>query len=161
MTATELYPGSYTGPSDQEVVLALRRMASARAQLLAAERAAAARPAEVEARRKDDIEEAHTDLMWTLAQSLTTARRGRSARNRQIEAAEAREREVLHRYGYESFLDYLTDRTGDPTADVHLALARREFDDAQAAWTSLQDDIESALPTVVIDLTGDGPRTIT
>lgn len=160
MTATDLYLDSYTGPSDQEVVLALRRMASARAQLLAAERAAAARPVEARARNVE-IEEAHTDLLWTIAQSLATSRRARSGRNRQIEAAEAREREVLRRYGYDSFLDYLTDRTVDTEDDVHLALARREFDDASTAWSRLQDDIESALPTVVIDLTGDDPRTIT
>jgi hypothetical protein len=159
MIATEVLRDSYTGPSDQEVVLALQRMASGRAQLLAAERAEST-SVDTSTHRNDEIEEAHADLLWRLAQSLTSARRARSPRSRSLEAAEAREQAVLTRFGYESFRHYLDDRTSAPTTDVHLVLARREYDDAQASWERLLEEMDAGLPTVVIDLTGDDPRTI-
>ena len=64
------------------------------------------------------------------------------------------------RHGYGTFREYLAARTSTPTTDVHLTLARKEYEDAQAAWERLQSEMEAAEPTMVIDLTGETPRPI-
>ena len=59
-----------------------------------------------------------------------------------------------------SFREYLTARNSTQTADVHLTLARREYEESQGAWERLQSVMEAAEPTMVIDLTGETPRPI-
>ncbi len=160
MAAFDGYDPSYTGPSDHEVVALLQRMASARAQLLQAEQAASSAGAnEVFNRRNDAIEEAHADLLWAQAQLCASVKDTRA--RRELEQAEAREKAVLRRFGYSSFRDYLKDRTSPPTTDLHLQLARKEYEAAQTEWENLQREIAAAtLPTLVIDVTGDAPRPI-
>ena len=64
-----------TGPSDREVVALLQRLASARAQLLQAEQAVEqAGPDLGVAARNDEIEEAHTELLWAQAELITAAK---------------------------------------------------------------------------------------
>jgi hypothetical protein len=153
-----------TGPSDKEVVALLQRLASARAHLIQAEQAAddAAPDAARAAERNDDIEEAHTELLWAQAQFITAAKEDRA--RRAVDAAKLKERQVLRRFGFSSFRDYLTARTSVPTTDVHLEVARREFESAQADWDLIAQelaDAEVVAPaTVVLDLTGDNPRRI-
>jgi len=159
MATADAFDGAYTGPSDREVVEVLQRMASARAQLMNAERAAVGHtPSQAEAERVDEIEEAHADLLWAQAQMLTSTKNLR--KTKAVESAMSREADTLRRHGYGSFRDYLTARTSTPTADVHLTLARREYEEAQATWEQLQAEMEAAEPTMVIDLTGDTPRPI-
>lgn len=153
-----------TGPSDKEVVALLQRLASARAHLIQAEQAAddAAPDTARAAERNDDIEEAHTELLWAQAQFITAAKEDRA--RRAVDAAKLKERQVLRRFGFSSFRDYLTARTSVPTTDVHLEVARREFESAQADWDLIAQelaDAEVVAPaTVVLDLTGDNPRRI-
>ena len=160
MATADAFDGAYTGPSDREVVTVLQRMASARAQLMNAERSAdGAQPrSPAETKRIDDIEEAHADTLWAQAQMLTSTKNLR--KTKAVETALTRERSTLKRHGYANFRDYLTARTSTPTADVHLTLARREYEDAQCAWEGLQAEMEAAEPTMVIDLTGETPRPI-
>jgi hypothetical protein len=159
MAAFDSYDPTYTGPSDHEVVAMLQRMASARAQLLKAEQAAADADRSVANRRNDEIEEAHADLLWAQAQLCASVKDSRA--RREVELAEAREKAVLRRFGYSSFRDYLKDRTSPPTTDLHLQLARKEYEAAQNEWENLQREIAAAtLPTLVIDVTGDTPRPI-
>jgi hypothetical protein len=159
MAAFDSYDPTYTGPSDHEVVATLQRMASARAQLLKAEQAAADAGRSVANRRNDEIEEAHADLLWAQAQLCASVKDSRA--RREVELAEAREKAVLRRFGYSSFRDYLKDRTSPPTTDLHLQLARKEYEAAQTEWENLQREIAAAtLPTLVIDVTGDTPRPI-
>ena len=114
------------------------------------------------AERNDDIEEAHTELLWAQAQFITAAKEDRA--RRAVDAAKLKERQVLRRFGFSSFRDYLTARTSVPTTDVHLEVARREFESAQADWDLIAQelaDAEVVAPaTVVLDLTGDNPRRI-
>jgi hypothetical protein len=159
MATTDAFNGAYTGPSDQEVVAVLQRMASARAQLMKAEQTAESNdPTHEVVKRVDEIEQAHADVLWAQAEMLTSTRNLR--KTKAAEAAVQRERTILKRHGYSSFRDYLTARTSTPTSDIHLTLARREYEDAQGAWERLQAEIEAAEPTMVIDLTGDHPRPI-
>lgn len=160
MAAYDSYDPTYTGPSDREVVALLQRMASARAQLLKAEQAAAGSDrAKVANRRIDAIEEAHADLLWAQAQLCASVKDAQA--RREVEKAEAREKATLRRFGYSSFRDYLKDRTSPPTTDLHLQLARKEYEAAQTAWENLQREIAAAtLPTVVIDVTDGTPRPI-
>ena len=158
MTTFDRLLDAPVGPTDSEVGGLLQRMASARAQLLKAEQAAAASDRAV-TRRIDAIEEAHADVLWAQARLLASTRAGKAAAA--VDAAVTKEKAVLKRYGYPSFRDYLAERTSPPTEDVHLALARREYEDAQAAWELLQHDVVAAGgPTVILDLTGDEPRRI-
>lgn len=159
MANADAFNGSYTGPSDREVVAVLQRMASARAQLMNAERSAeASDPAQPANKRVDEIEEAHADLLWAQAELLTSTKHLRKTKG--VEAAADRERRALKKRGYHTFREYLGDRTSTPTTDVHLTLARREYEEAQAAWERLQAEMEAAEPTTVIDLTGETPRPI-
>jgi hypothetical protein len=150
--------GVEVGPTDAEIVGLLRRIASARAHLAQAEQRAAeaqrrsVRPEILERNRA--IEHAHAERLWAQA-DLLCGRRGRA--ERAVRVAEARERAVLTRYGFSSFAEYLAERNATPTSDLHLELARREYEDAQAAWERLQ---EAMAPTLIIDLTGDEPRVI-
>ena len=152
------------GPSDKEVVALLQRLASARAQLLQAEHAAdeAGPDAGSAAARNDEIEEAHTELLWAQAQFITAAKEQRA--QKAVQAAKLKEKQVLRRSGFSSFRDYLTARTSVPTSDIHLEVARREFAAAQAEWDSISLEVaiaeDAASPTVVLDLTGDNPRRI-
>jgi hypothetical protein len=145
------------GPSDREVVEALQRIASAQAHLrLAESRAAEEHDPAIEAQlsaRNREIELAHAELLWSQAALLSTRRNGKVEQDA-IDAA-ARERSILTRHGFSSFRDYLQQRNAVPTTDTHLALARREFGAAQAAWQQLQ---RAMAPTMIIDLTGDEPR---
>lgn len=145
------------GPSDREVVEALQRIASAQAHLrLAESRAAEESDPVVEARlaaRNREIEMAHAELLWSQAALLST-RRNAKVEQEAVDAA-ARERAILGEHGFGSFRDYLQQRNEVPTTDTHLALARREYDAAQAAWAQLQ---RAMAPTMIIDLTGDEPR---
>ena len=153
-----------TGPSDKEVVALLQRLASARAHLIQAEQAAeeAAPGAGRAAERNDHIEEAHTELLWAQAQLITAQKEQRA--QKAVDQAKAREKQVLRRSGFATFRDYLNDRTSTPTTDIHLEVARREYEAAQAEWDLLSNEVvtaeESAAPTIVLDLTGDDPRRI-
>ena len=146
------------GPSDREIVAILQRIASAQAHLAHAERRAAEAhrralsPEIVERNRA--IEQAHTERLWAQAE-LLTGRRRRAERAARV--AEAREQAVLTRYGFSSFAEYLAERNATPTSDLHLELARREYEDARAAWERLQ---EAMAPTLIIDLTGEEPRVL-
>lgn len=152
------------GPSDKEVVALLQRLASARAHLIQAEQAAeeAAPGAARAAERNDHIEEAHTELLWAQAQFITASKEDRA--RKAVEGAKLKERQALRRFGFGSFRDYLAARTSVPTTDVHLEVARREFESAQAEWDGIAQELavaEAAVPaTVVLDLTGDNPRRI-
>lgn len=147
------------GPSDKEVVEMLQRVASARAHLSLAEQRArevAGTPRSVltdDANRS--IENAHTDVLWAQAGMITERRQGRALKALRI--AHVREKAVLQRYGYTSFRDYLSQRNSVPTEDVHLELARREYDAAQQSWEDLQGEFA---PTLIVDLTGDEPRVV-
>jgi len=145
------------GPSDREVVEALQRIASAHAHLSLAESRAAEdndprASAELTARSRE-IETAHTELIWAQAALLSVRRNTKVERD--AANAAAHERDVLTRHGFNSFRDYLRQRNQVPTNDTHLALARREFEAAQASWEQLQ---RAMAPTMIIDLTGDEPR---
>ena len=159
MTTIHAFQSAYTGPSDREVVAVLQRMASARAQLMQAERLAdRSSPGRSVSSRVDEIEEAHADLLWAQAEMLTSTKKLR--RTKAVEAASRREQLFLRKHGFNSFCEYLKARTGTPTRDVHLTIARREYEDAQETWDRLQAEIDAADPTVVIDLTGDEPRAL-
>ncbi len=105
--------------------------------------------------------------MWAQAQLITASRQDRA--RQALEAALRRERMVLKRQGYLSFREYLADRTSIPTTDLHLEVARREYEAAQAEWDLLQAELAraeesgesprfSTAPTIVIDFTGHTPR---
>ncbi|MCB1260600.1 MAG: hypothetical protein R2699_08875 [Acidimicrobiales bacterium] len=150
--------GAVRGPSDRELVELLQRMAAARAHLLQAEEAAEG-AGDVIPARNDAIEEARADVLWAQAQLCTSKRTSRAERD--VAAAVAKEKTVLRRFGYSSFKDYLRDRTSTPTADVHLQVARAEYQAAQTDWERAQADMLAArVPTAVVDLTGDAPRSI-
>lgn len=147
-----------TGWSDREVVELLQRLAAARAHLLAAEQTAADAGMVIPA-RNDAIEEARADLLWAQAQLCSAGRKGRA--ERAVSAAASHEKTVLRRFGYSSFRDYLRDRTSTPTEDVHLQLARAEYQAAQTEWEQVQQALAAnQSPTMVVDLTGDAPRSI-
>jgi hypothetical protein len=159
MATTDALHGSYTGPSDREVVAVLQRMASARAQLMQAEQSAELTDPNPEpSKRVDELEEAHADLLWAQAEMLTSAKNLR--RTKVAEAAVNREQQALRRHGYATFREYVLARTSSPTSNAHLTLARREYEEAQLAWERLQDEIEVAAPTMIIDLTDGEPRHI-
>jgi hypothetical protein len=159
MATTDALHGSYTGPSDREVVAVLQRMASARAQLMQAEQSAGlSDPAQPPPKRVDEIEEAHADVLWAQAEMLTSAKNLR--KTKAAESAVNKERQALKRHGYANVREYVTARTSTPTRDVHLTLARVEYEEAQLAWERLQDEIEVAEPTMIIDLTEGEPRHI-
>jgi hypothetical protein len=159
MATTDVLHGSYTGPSDREVVAVLQRVASARAQLLQAEQAAEqSEPDQPPSKRVEAIEEAHADVLWAQAEMLTSAKNLR--KTKAAEAAVQRERQALQQHGYAIFRDYVVARTSPPTQDAYLTLARVEYEEAQMAWDRLQDEIEVASPTLIIDLTDGEPRHI-
>lgn len=143
-------------PTDREVVTALRRLAAAQAQLLAAEQAHGRRNRLGDGpRRLPEVEEARVALLWVQADLLTSPRAGR--RRRAVADADLRLADLLRRHGFRSFDDYVSVRRDQATEpDPGLDLARREYDAAQRAWTDLQG--EFAERTVVIDLTGHEPR---
>jgi hypothetical protein len=148
------------GPSDREVIAVLQRMASARAHLTHAEHQAEAerRPAPTRsggAARNRTIEDAHAEVIWAQAAVITTRRPGKAGK--ELEVAQAREVALLERHGFRSFRDYLDKRNAVPTNDVHLELARREYESAQESWEMLQ---AALAPTVILDLTGESPRVI-
>jgi hypothetical protein len=145
------------GPSDREIVGLLQRLASAKAQLLQAEQMATVhRPSPVAAgARNHEIEDAHAELLWAQAQLLTAQRENKA--QKALEQAKERERQALRRYGFNAFREYLDDRTSTPTSDIHLEVARREYESAQAGWRAIQHAIgrsPAGGPGGVIDLTG-------
>jgi cell division septum initiation protein DivIVA len=152
--------GLQQGPSDREIVALLQRLASARAQLLQAEQMASGAPATVVvAARNNEIEDAHAELLWAQAQLLTGQRESRA--QRLLEQAKDRERHALRRYGFGAFRDYLQSRTSTPTNDIHLEVARREYDSAQAGWQAIQRALgQGTHDRSVIDLNGTHPRRI-
>jgi hypothetical protein len=151
--------GSQHGPSDREIVAILQRLASARAQLLQAEQVAAgSSPTMVVAARNNELEDAHAELLWAQAQLLTGQRENRA--QRLMEQARERERQALRRYGFGSFRDYLTGRMSAPASDIHLDVARREYDSAQAGWRAIQQALGQPGDRTVIDLRGGHPRRI-
>jgi hypothetical protein len=152
-----------TGPSDKEVVALLQRLASARAHLLQAEQAAGQVAVDnTPASRNDEIEEAHTELLWAQAQLITAQREQRA--QKALDLAKQHEKQVLRRFGFNTFRDYLAERTSVPTTDVHLEFARREYEAAQNEWDMISQEVaiaeDAASPTIVLDLTGDDPRRI-
>lgn len=157
MTDTRNGQAVLSGPSDREIVSQLQRLASAQAQLLQAESAASsAGQYQVDAgQRNHEIEDAHAELLWAQAQLLTAQREHRAQRT--LEQAKERENQVLRRYGFTNFREYLTDRTSVPTNDIHLEVARREYEAAQHGWNVIQHTLQTG---PVIDLTGRGPRRI-
>jgi len=151
------------GPSDREIVAQLQRLASARAQLLQAEQSATGvSPTLIVAARNNEVEDAHAELLWAQAQLLTAQRENRA--QRLLEQARDRERQALRRYGFGSFRDYLEERMSTPTTDIHLDVARREYESAHQGWRALQQAIgEGHGPLgdgTVIDLSGTHPRRI-
>jgi hypothetical protein len=154
--------GMHSGPSDREIVALLQRLASARAQLLHAEQAAqGVTPTVAVGARNNEIEDAHAELLWSQAQLLTGQRATRA--QRLLEQAKDRERQALRRYGFGAFRDYLESRMATPTSDIHLEVARREYDAAQAGWRAIQQAIGAAPQPpdrTVIDLRGNDPRRI-
>jgi hypothetical protein len=152
-----------TGPSDKEVVALLQRLASARAHLLQAEQAAGQVAIDnAPALRNDEIEGAHTELLWAQAQLITAQREQRA--QKALDLAKQHEKQVLRRFGFNTFRDYLAERTSVPTSDVHLEFARREYEAAQSEWDLISQEVaiaeDAASPTIVLDLTGDDPRRI-
>jgi len=152
-----------TGPSDKEVVALLQRLASARAHLLQAEQAAGQSAlAGGPKARNDAIEEAHTELLWAQAQLITAQREQRAQKT--LDEAKKHEKQLLRRFGFNTFRDYLAVRTSVPTTDVHLEVARREYEAAQNEWDLISQEValaeDAAAPTIVLDLTGDDPRRI-
>ncbi len=152
-----------TGPSDKEVVALLHRLASAQAHLLQAEQVAGqAAGQNGHAARNDEIEGAHTELLWAQAQLITAQREQRA--QKAVEQAREREKQVLKRFGFATFRDYLDARTSVPTTDIHLDFARKEYDAAQADWDIVSQEVAQAedavSPTIVLDLTGEDPRRI-
>ncbi len=152
-----------TGPSDREVVALLQRLASARAHLMQAEQAVGQAGGEgVHAARNDEIESAHTELLWAQAQLITAHREQRA--QKAVEQARQHEKQVLRRFSFTTFREYLDERTSVPTTDVHLELARREYAAAQAHWDLVSQEVvmaeDAASPTMVLDLTGEDPRRI-
>lgn len=165
MSNTQDQGAGAVGPSDKEVVAMLQRLASAQAMLLQAESASElARPGGGRAgARNDEIEEAHTNLLWAQAQLITAAKEQRA--QKAVETARQREKQILKRYGYATFREYLAERTSVPTTDIHLEVARTEYEAAQSNWDQLSSQmttmvVEASGATVVIDLTGDNPRRI-
>ena len=160
MATTDALHGSYTGPSDREVVAVLQRVASARAQLMQAETSAdAADPGGAPSQAQvEEIEAAHADVLWAQAEMLTSAKNLR--KTKAAEAAVNRERQALQAPRLRQLPGVRTARTSTPTRDVHLTLARVEFEEAQVAWERLQDEIEVATPTMIIDLTDGEPHQI-
>jgi len=150
--------GFTTAPSDQLVLAALQRVASAQAQLLTAEESVATATSPVTA-RIDEIEEVHADVMWAKARSLA-AIRGKKTEE-ELRRAMAREKAILQRHGHSSFKAYVATRTAVPTEDTHLQLARREFEAARLEWDHVQADLEAAsVPTMVFDYTDEELRQI-
>jgi hypothetical protein len=153
--------GVSNGPSDREIVALLQRLASARAQLLHAEQVATgAVPSIVVGARNNEIEDAHAELLWAQAHLLTGQRLTRA--QRLFEQARERERQVLRRHGFGAFHDYLESRMSSPVDHIHLEVARREYDAAQAGWRAIQQAMSQATPAnrTVIDLAGRNPRRI-
>jgi hypothetical protein len=151
------------GPSDREIVALLQRLASAKAQLLQAEQVAMVnRPSPMAAgARNHELEDAHAELLWAQAQTLTAQRENKA--QRALEQAKERERQSLRRFGFNTFREYLDDRTSTPTSDIHLEVARREYESAQAGWRAIQHALgrnPGAGSGDVIDLTGNHPRRI-
>ena len=95
-------------------------------------------------------------MLWVQAEMLTSAKNLR--KTKAAEAAVNRERDALKAHGYRTFREYVAARLGPPTRDAYLTLARVEYEDAQEAWERLQDEIEFATPTLIIDLTDGEPR---
>jgi hypothetical protein len=152
--------GLHQGPSDREIVALLQRLASARAQLLQAEHMASGAPAAiVVAARNNEIEDAHAELLWAQAQLLSGQRESRA--QKLLEQAKDRERHALRRYGFGAFRDYLESRMSTPTTDIHLEVAQREYDSAQAGWRAIQQALAQANgDRTVIDINGNHPRRI-
>ena len=152
-----------TGPSDREVVALLQRLASARAQLLQAEQAAGQKPPSGQAgSRNDQIEEAHGELLWAQAQLITAQKTDRA--QKAVDLAREREKQTLRRFNFSSFREYLNERTSTPTSDIHLEVARREYEAAQNQWDTISQEVaiaeDASAPTMVLDLTGEDPRRI-
>lgn len=151
-------PG-FTGPSDREIIEVLKRVASAQAQLVHAESQSAQAsqngPGELSDADCDKIEDAHKELVWAQAAIMTDKRPARA--QKALRAAEAREEALLRLHGFSSFGDYRRDRNQVPTEDIHLTLARREYESARLAWADLQREIKTS---VIVDLTGGEPRVI-
>ncbi len=159
MTTDDRFDDFSTAPSDQLVLAALQRMASAQAQLLSAEQRAAEARGDTDALRIAEIEEAHNDVMWAKAHALAASRGKKS--DDELRRAIAREKAILQRHGYSSFKAYIAKRTATRTEDVHLQLARREFEAAREEWDRVQVDLDAAtLPTMIVDYTEDEPRRI-
>jgi hypothetical protein len=164
MTETRHMNGNgHAGPTDREIVVVLQRLASARAQLLKAEQSAEEQPEQTRlAERNHEVEEAHAELLWAQADLITSQKEDRARRS--VEMARLHEKQVLRKWGYASFRDYLNERNSVSPTDVYLELARREFDAAQAEWEHLSREMTGAhrpnAPTIVLDLTGDNPRRI-
>lgn len=152
-------PAIPVGPSDREILEALKRVASAQAQLSHAEQqvrqAADTGSPALSDEQREKIEDAHRDVLAAQTAIATERRQGRA--QKALRAAEAREEAILKLYGFTSFNDYQRDRDQVPTEDVHLMLARREYEAARDAWNALRSEIKSA---VVVDLTGHEPRVI-
>jgi len=152
------------GPSDKEVVALLQRLASARAHLLQAEQVAEdpKSGADTVAPRNDELEEAHTELLWAQAQFITASKEDRA--RKAVDVARTREKQVLRRGGFSTFHDYLASRSNAPTTNIQLEIARREFEAAQGEWDVVSRELavaEKAIaPTEVLDLTGENPRRI-
>ena len=119
-----------TDPSasnDDEIVAALQRLAHAQALLFQAENDVTS-PGEEAAglgERNREIEEAHTKLLWTQAETLTAPRGDRTPKT--LEPHRKREQQALAKFGFASFDEYLDDRARRPTNNISLAKARKEY----------------------------------
>ncbi len=147
------------GPSDREVVDALRRVATAQAHLAQARADAAElrrRTERADINRDRLIGEAHADVEWAQAAVLSSPRSRRAAR--ELRLAAARESAALRLHGFDSWAQYDEHRRRGDATDPHLALASLECESASEAWQLVQS---ACSPTVIIDLTGDDARVIT
>lgn len=151
--------GTFTGPSDREIIEVLKRVASAQAQLAhagsQAQQATEGGSRSLTDEQCEKIDDAHQKVVSAQEAIITDKRQGRA--QKALRAAEEREEALLKRFGFTSFNDYRRERDQVPTEDVHLMLATREFEAAKQAWVELQREMKSA---VVVDLTGHEPRVI-
>jgi len=130
-------PTHSSASSDDEIVAALQRLAHAQALLFQAENDITS-PGEDAARlgeRNREIEEAHTKLLWTQAETLNAPRGDRTPKI--LEPHRKREQQALAKFGFAAFDEYLDDRARRPTNNINLAKARREYRAAHEHWEQI------------------------
>jgi len=123
--------------AENEVLVALRRLARARAQLAAAEaQVAAVSSSGFEAADVERLEQVHAEL--AVARKKASGRRAKGGARQRARELESTERLLLDRLGVASYEEYRTraDRSQDSQVidSEVIDFARRELDSAQRAW---------------------------